>query len=98
MTLFISQHMHKGGRSTNHIFKDFALSILCERHNLKAKFLHPQEIYSSLGINLFSGELTYSNNAKVDDRQYEKLYFAKNLQSNIHLQGYSNSDFIIDLI
>jgi len=73
---------HKNGRLGNQIIRNLAVSILSHKHNLKVDYCS-EDIINKLGIELFSGDNTYSEIQELTDDNYFTIYNSDSINYNL---------------
>ena len=76
------------GRLCNHIFRNIAVSIIAEKHNLKVDYGFHNDI-KNLGIELFSGVNIYNNTIELNNSTFFDIFKHENIISNLD----ANSDY-----
>ena len=71
------------GRLGNQIIRNFAVSLLAEKHNLKVNYSN-KYLINKLGIELFTGINRYRYFQKLTDDNYFKIYNSDNLNCNLN--------------
>lgn len=77
----------KNGRLGNQLFRNLAVSMIAEKHDLQVKYANG-ELLSKLGIEFFNGKNVYSSTQELTDDNYFDIYnsneIAYNLNPNNH--------------
>lgn len=76
------------GRLGNQIIRNLAVSLIAEKYNLKVDYFN-KDLINKLGINLFSGNNTYTSITELTDENYFTFYNYNNLNFNL----YPNNSF-----
>lgn len=71
------------GRLGNQIFRNIAVSLIAEKHNLLVYNYASNENISKLGIKLFSGKNKYEYFSILNDDNYFTIYNTENLNTNL---------------
>jgi hypothetical protein len=75
------------GRLGNQIFRNLAVSLIAEKHDLYVYMYANHELIANLGIPLFCGTQKHMNTIALTDDNYFLIYNSTNLSANL------NSDF-----
>lgn len=78
----MSKTTPNNGRLCNQIIRNIATSFIAQKHNLKVSYSSYDQI-KQLGIELFSGDKTYTNTIKLNRENFFTLLNDASLQSNI---------------
>ena len=70
------------GRLGNQIIRNLAVSLLAEKHNLAVNYYN-KDLISKIGIELFSGSKSYTNNQELTDDNYFTIYNCDDLIYNL---------------
>lgn len=62
-----------GGRLANHIFRNVAVSMIAEKHDLKVEYSYKSSFHR-IGIPLYSGIKNHEHTLVLDDENYFKIY------------------------
>ena len=73
---------HNYGRLGNQIFRNLAVSLIAEKHDLHVTYAHYDKI-SELGIPLFSGNRQYETTLCLNDDNYFSIYNNDKLDHNV---------------
>jgi hypothetical protein len=73
----------ENGRLCNQIFRNLAVSLIAEKHNLSVKYCNYDRI-NSLGIELYSGKNVFSKTGILNDEKYFSILNGNNLQQNLN--------------
>ena len=71
------------GRLGNQIIRNLAVSLLAEKHNLKADYFN-KDLINNLGIELFSGSNSYDCIQYLTDNNYFTIYNIDKLNYNLN--------------
>ncbi len=71
-----------GGRLGNQIIRGLAVSIIAEKHDLRASYFD-KELIKKLGINLFSGNNSYESTVYLLDENYFSILNQDILDTNL---------------
>ena len=71
------------GRLGNQIIRNLAVSLLAEKHNLKADYFN-KDLINKLGIELFSGSNSYDCIQYLTDNNYFTIYNIDKLNYNLN--------------
>uniref|UniRef100_A0A6C0F0J7 Uncharacterized protein n=1 Tax=viral metagenome TaxID=1070528 RepID=A0A6C0F0J7_9ZZZZ len=70
------------GRLCNQVIRNLCVSIIAEKHNLQVIYSSLEQI-KQLGINLFSGNNSFTSTLKLSDDNFFEILEKKDLQSNL---------------
>ena len=70
------------GRLGNQIFRNLAVSLLAEKHNLMVEYSN-KDLIEKLGIVLFSGENNYGCCQSLTDKNYFEIYNSEKIDFNV---------------
>ncbi len=73
----------KNGRLGNLIIRSLAVSLLAEKHNLKADY-HNKDLMCKLGLEFFSGTNSYDCTQDLTDMNYFSIYDSDELSYNLN--------------
>jgi hypothetical protein len=76
------ESQYKLGRLCNQIIRNLCVSIIAEKHNLKAIYSSSDRIYQ-LGIELFSGDKEYTITAELTDDNFFHFLTATEIRTNL---------------
>jgi hypothetical protein len=71
------------GRLGNQIIRNLATSLLAKKYDLQVNYFN-RDLIQSLGIELFSGNNTYSTLQTLTDHNYFSIYHCNNLNYNLN--------------
>lgn len=74
---------YNNGRLCNQIFRNIAVSIIAEKHNLHVNYANYDLISNELGIRLFSGSNIYSTFNQLNDTNYFDIFNLDNIDYNL---------------
>lgn len=72
----------KNGRLGNQIIRNLAVSLIAKKYNLKVNYFN-KDIIEELGIELFSGNITYNTTKILNDSNYFSIYNCEHLNYNL---------------
>lgn len=78
----MSKTTSTNGRLCNQIIRNIATSFIAEKHNLKVLYSSHEQI-KQLGIVLYSGDNTYKETIKLDNKNYFRILNKEDIESNI---------------
>lgn len=87
------------GRLGNQIFRNIAVSLVAEKHDLEVKYCNYESI-TALGVELYSGNMVHSTSQTISDDNYMSIYnctepITYNLEPNDH---YFQSKYMSNII
>jgi len=75
----------KRGRLGNQIIRNVAVSLLAEKHNLKVDYyIEDKDLINKLGIELFSGSISYKHIQYLTDDNYFTIYNIDEINYNLN--------------
>jgi hypothetical protein len=86
-----------GGRLGNCIIRNFAVSRIAERFDLKVHYWREDDFHK-LGISLFSGRKSYAKKLMLTDENYFAVYCLEKLEANLVSPDYYQAKEITDLL
>lgn len=74
----------ENGRLGNQVFRNIAVSMIAEKHNLHVDYCNFDKINNKLGIKLVSGSEKYENTQLLTDYNYLALLHSSSLSANVN--------------
>jgi hypothetical protein len=71
------------GRLCNQIFRNLAVSLMAERHDLFVTYAYKKQI-DKLGIDLYCGQNKYDNKVDLNDEDYFRILNCSHISNNLN--------------
>ena len=79
----MSETTKNNGRLGNQFIRNVAVSLIAQKHNLKVNYCNI-DLFTKLGIDLFSGSNVHQDMIILNDENYFSIYNCGNLNNNIN--------------